>query len=135
MSTAPTSAAPTAPAPQSTAAKDACDGLTQIDASHDCQSGDSTIGNIIKAAVSILSYVIGAVAIVMVIIAGLKYSVSAGDSGRISSAKNTLVYALIGLAVAALAQILVHFVFDASVKASNGKAAYSPTSGQGVIAA
>ena len=108
-----------------TAASDACAGLTQIDPSHDCTSGDSSITNVIRAAVNILSYIIGAAAIVMVIVAGLKYSVSSGDSARISSAKNTLVYALIGLAIAALAQVLVHFVLTQSTKAANGKVSIS----------
>ena len=120
------SASPTAATPSGgTAASDACAGLTQIDPSHDCTSGDSSITNVIRAAVNILSYIIGAAAIVMVIVAGLKYSVSSGDSARISSAKNTLVYALIGLAIAALAQVLVHFVLTQSTKAANGKVSIS----------
>lgn len=104
-----------------TAVTDACAGLTQIDSSHDCSTGKSSVTSIVGVVVNILSYIIGIVAVIMVIIAGLKYVASNGDSGRISSAKNTLVYALVGLAVAALAQVLVHFVLTQSTKAANDK--------------
>lgn len=113
----------------STATNDACAGLTQIDPSHDCSptsTANSSISTIITAVVSILSYIIGAVAIVMIILAGFKYVTSAGDSNRVSSAKNTLVYALIGLAIAAFAQALVHFVLNQSMQAANGTAASLP---------
>ncbi|MEO7364524.1 MAG: pilin [Candidatus Saccharimonadales bacterium] len=95
----------------------ACAGLTQIDASQDCSTGGQNgLTGIVSAAVKILSYIVGIAAIIMVIVAGLKYIASGGDSGKISSAKNTLVYALIGLAIAALAQFLVHFVLSESTK-------------------
>jgi hypothetical protein len=98
---------------------DACKGLTQVDASQDCGTNGSGVGGIVKAIVGILSYIVGVAAVVMVILGGFKYVTSAGDSGRISSAKNTLVYALVGLAIAALAQFLVHFVLSASSDAAN----------------
>jgi hypothetical protein len=70
----------------------------------------SGVTNIINAIVSILSYVAGIAAIIMIILAGTKYITSGGDSGKVASAKSTLIYALVGLVVAALAQFLVHFV-------------------------
>lgn len=74
----------------------------------DC-TGDS-VTNVVAAVVQILSIVVGVAAVLVIIISGLKYVTSAGDSNKISSAKNTLVYALIGLAVAAFAQVLVRYV-------------------------
>lgn len=76
------------------------------------------VKNIVTAIVQILSVVVGIAAVIMIIISGLKYVTSGGDSGGISSAKTTLVYALVGLAVAALAQVLVHFVLS-TVSASD----------------
>ena len=99
---------------------DACAGLEQIDSKQGCSTSGSGVSSIVKAAVSILSYIVGVAAVIMVIVAGFKYVTSAGDSGRISSAKNTLVYALVGLAVAALAQVLVHLVLTDTTKAANG---------------
>jgi hypothetical protein len=69
-----------------------------------------TLEDVIGTIVNILSYVVGAVSIIMVVVSGFKYVTSNGDSNRVSSAKTTLVYALVGLAIAALAQFLVHFV-------------------------
>ena len=60
----------------------------------------------------------GVLAIIMVIVAGFKYIVSGGDSGKVGSAKNTLIYALVGIAIAVFAQFLVHFVINASNKAA-----------------
>jgi hypothetical protein len=66
----------------------------------------------IRAIVRVLAIIVGAVAVIMIVISGFKYITSGGDSGRIASAKQTLIYALVGLAVAALAQILVNIVID-----------------------
>ena len=108
------------PAPVSNTSA-ACDALHQLDPSHECgPKGDSGVSSIIKAVVSILSYIVGVAAVFMVILAGFKYVTSSGDSGRISSAKSTLVYALVGLAIAALAQVLVHLVLTDATKAANG---------------
>jgi hypothetical protein len=52
----------------------------------------------------------------MIIIGGLKYITSSGDSNNITSAKNTILYAIIGLVVVALAQFIVKFVLG---KATN----------------
>jgi hypothetical protein len=76
---------------------------------------DRGVENAIKTVVNILSIIVGVVAVIVVIYSGLKYITSGGDSGKIGNAKNTLIYALVGLIVAALAQVLVHFVlFQAS---------------------
>jgi hypothetical protein len=82
----------------------------------DCDG--SGVNNILSTVVSILSIVVGVAAIIMIIASGLKYVTSGGDSGKVASAKNTLIYALIGIAVAALAQFLVHFVLAQSSKAT-----------------
>lgn len=75
---------------------------------HDC--GGSGVTNVISAAVTILSIVIGAAAIIMILVSGMRYITSGGDSNKISTAKTTLIYALVGVIIAALAQALVHFV-------------------------
>ena len=79
----------------------------------DCSgSGISTLaGNV----TDIMSYIVGIIAIIMIIAAGLKYITSGGDSNAIASAKKTLIYALVGLAIAVLAQFLAHFVLNVSI--------------------
>ena len=75
---------------------------------------DDQVDSTIAAAVRILSYFVGVVAIIMIIMGGFKYITSGGDANNITNAKNTLLYALVGLAVAALAQVLVEFVLTAA---------------------
>ncbi len=58
----------------------------------------------------ILAVAVGIAAVIMVILGGLQYILAAGDSSRISSAKNTILYALIGVVVALLAQSIIVFV-------------------------
>lgn len=66
-------------------------------------------GILIKAT-NILSLVIGIAAVIMIMIGGILYALSSGDSSRINQAKNTILFALIGLAIAALAQSIIRFV-------------------------
>jgi len=89
---------------------DVCKGVELTGGSCDPTPGQPTVNSIIKDVVNILSFVVGVVAVIMVIVGGLKYITSGGDSNSVNSAKNTILYAVIGLVVVALAQIIVRFV-------------------------
>lgn len=69
---------------------------------------DSTITTIIN----LLSAIVGVVAVIMIIIAGLRFTASAGNPEAAKSARSTIMYAVIGLVVVALAQVIVHFVLN-----------------------
>jgi hypothetical protein len=69
-------------------------------------SGDG----IFKTVTNVLLFIIGAVAVIMLIIGGIRYTVSGGDSGAVTSAKNTILYAVVGIIVAILAFAIVNFV-------------------------
>lgn len=97
--------------------QDACEALKAIDATHGCGSQDTTISRIIRGIISVLSYLVGIVSVIMVIIAGFKYVTSGGDSGRVASAKTTLIYALVGLVIVALAQVIVSTVLKGTTGA------------------
>ena len=73
-------------------------------------SGDLT--NLIHTIINVLLFIIGAVAVVVIIIAGIQYVISGGDSGAVARAKNTLMYAIIGLIVAILAYAIVTWVYQ-----------------------
>lgn len=77
-----------------------------------CSDNGKGLNTIITAVLQILSVVVGLVAVIMIIIAGLRYITSAGDANGISSAKRTLIYSMVGLVVVALAQTIVHFVLS-----------------------
>ena len=67
-------------------------------------------GSIFTTIVNVLLFVIGAIAVIMLIIGGIRYTTSAGDSGNVTAAKNTIMYAIIGLVIAFLAFAVVNFV-------------------------
>ncbi len=69
-----------------------------------------TIGDRVSTVVNILLFVIGTVSVIMIIIGGLRYVLSNGDSTQVTNAKNTILYAVIGLVVALLAYAIVNFV-------------------------
>ena len=68
--------------------------------------------DIIQTIVRVLLFLIGAISVIMIIIGGFRYVVSQGDSGAVTSAKNTILYAVIGLVVAIFAWAIVDFVID-----------------------
>lgn len=75
------------------------------------------IQRIIRTVINIFSLVVGVVSVIMIIIGGLKYITSGGDSGNLSGAKNTILYAIIGLVIVALAQVIVRFVLERTTSA------------------
>jgi TRAP-type C4-dicarboxylate transport system permease small subunit len=70
------------------------------------------INNIVHTIVNLLSAVVGVVAVIMIIVGGLRYVTSGGNDTSVTSAKNTILYAVIGLVVVALAQIIVRFTLS-----------------------
>lgn len=74
-----------------------------------CDSSDDPLGNVL---VNILNTIIGIsslVAVIFIVVGGVQYITSAGDSSKTQKAKNTILYACIGLAVCALAFAIVNF--------------------------
>ena len=65
---------------------------------------------IFRTITNVLLFLIGAVSVIMLIIGGIRYTVSGGDSTAVTSAKNTILYAIIGIVVALLAYAVVNFV-------------------------
>lgn len=74
------------------------------------QDSGNSLNEYIKLAINVFSVVVGIIAVVMLIVGGLKYITSGGDSGNVTGAKNTILYAIIGLVIVALAQVIVQFV-------------------------
>jgi hypothetical protein len=92
----------------------------------DCSSTNvdsNSIGTLAANVVKIFSIIVGAVSVIMIIYGGFRYITSGGDSGRVGNAKNTLIYAIIGLLIVALAQLIVHFVLNQSNNIQNGTVA------------
>jgi hypothetical protein len=95
-----------------------CDinGQVGIDDGADCAKGNKVAdnlagqGGIFQTIVNILLFLVGAVAVIMLVIGGLRYVTSNGDQNAVTGAKNTIMYAIIGIVVAFLAYAAVNFV-------------------------
>jgi len=77
-------------------------------------TGNATerVNSTIRLVINVFSLVVGVISVIMIIIGGLKYITSGGESSNITGAKNTILYAIIGLVVVALAQVVVKFVLE-----------------------
>lgn len=84
----------------------------------DTNDAGSNVGDLITRVINIISLVVGAVAVIMIIVGGLRYITSGGESGGVTSAKNTIMYAIVGLVVVALAQVIVKFVVNRATPAT-----------------
>lgn len=81
--------------------------------SGDCSSGDDAttkINDLIRTIINLLSALVGIVAVIMIIVGGLRYITSGGNDSSVTGAKNTILYAVVGLVIVALAQVMVRFV-------------------------
>jgi hypothetical protein len=68
--------------------------------------------NLLIAGLSLALFLVGIVAVIMIIVGGLRYITSGGNDASVTSAKNTILYAIIGLVIVALAQVLVRFTLS-----------------------
>ena len=76
-----------------------------------CNAND--INGIIQMIINAIIFVIGIVAVVMIIIGGINYATSQGDPSKVKKGKDTILYGIIGLVVALLAYAIVNFVLGA----------------------
>jgi len=76
-------------------------------------SPQTNLTDVFKTVVNVLLFVIGAIAVIMLIVGGLRYVLSAGNSTAVTAAKNTILYAIIGLVVAFLAYAIINWVLGA----------------------
>jgi len=94
---------------------DAARGDDQTDCLVENANSACTDEPIFKTITNVLLFLIGAISVIMLIIGGIRYTISNGDSGAVTSAKNTILYAIIGLVVAILAYALVNFVITSFI--------------------
>jgi hypothetical protein len=65
-----------------------------------------TIGNV----VDLVSIIAGSVAVIMVIFGGIRFVISSGDAAKVASARQTVLYALVGLVVIVFSNAIIKFV-------------------------
>lgn len=85
-------------------------------------------GGIFAQITNVMLFIVGAISVIMIIIGGLRYVLSGGDSANVSAAKNTILYAIVGIIVALLAYAAVNFI---SGTFSEGGSFYGGSGGGG----
>lgn len=89
-----------------------------------CAGSETKAEDVVKNIISILFWIIGILAVIVIIYAGITFITAAGNPSKVAQAKTMIIYAVIGLAVAILAYAIVNFV----VGSSSGKGANSGSS-------
>jgi len=78
-----------------------------------CEGTDQT--PIFRTITNVLLFIIGAISVIMLIIGGIRYTTSNGDQQAVQNAKNTILYAIVGLVIAILAFAAINFVIGSFV--------------------
>ena len=83
----------------------------------DCSGGQSGTpnqlfgdGSIFQNITNAALFLIGAISVIMLIYGGIRYTISGGDTKNVTDAKNTILYAVVGIVVAIMAYAIVNFV-------------------------
>lgn len=69
-------------------------------------------GGMVTDIINIMLFVIGILCVIMIIYGGIRYTISGGASDKVKDAKNTILYAVVGLVIAIIAYALVNWVFN-----------------------
>lgn len=89
----------------------ACEGLGFGASNCSEPTAANNVDKVVGTVVDIFSWIVGLLAVIMIVLAGFKFVTAGGDSSKIASAKSNIIYALVGVAAVAAAQTLVVFVF------------------------
>jgi hypothetical protein len=91
-------------------------GAPDVCSDADAQKGNTGSNNpiidIIKAAITVLSFIIGIAAVIGLVVSGIRLMTASGDANAVASARSGVIYSLIGIAVVVLAQVLVALVLS-----------------------
>ena len=78
-----------------------------------CQARNrDNVNTLAQNVIGVLFFAVGTIAVIMIIVGGLKYVTANGDSSKITSAKNTILYSVVGLIVALSAYAIVRYVIN-----------------------
>lgn len=104
---------PAAHAAQSDASKQVCAGITSATGGNcDSDAAATTTNSLVNTLINVLSWIIAVISVFMIMFGGFKMITSAGDSSKVTSGRQTIIFALVGLVIVALAQTIVKFVLE-----------------------
>lgn len=87
----------------------ACNGNTSNPVCQNASDGERALSDQVRNITNALMFILGAIAVIVIVIGGIMYVVSAGDPGKAKTAKDTILYAVVGLIVALMAGAIVNF--------------------------
>ena len=96
--------------------------ITTLAADIDPVPGDNDLIGSVTGILNAVIAVLGIVAVIVIIIGGVSYMTSSGDAAKLQKAKNTIFYAILGLAIVALSPIISNFVINLVNSADTGDA-------------
>jgi cytochrome bd-type quinol oxidase subunit 2 len=99
------------------AANEACQGVGLATGSG-CSDNGTQVSSTLNTFINIFSAIVGIVAVIMIIIAGLQFITSGGNAQNVTKARSSLLYAIVGLIVVVSAQLIVHFVITQATTAA-----------------
>ena len=77
-------------------------------------------GGVLSTIINTMLFIIGFLSVVMLIFGGLRYIISGGNAAAVTAAKNTILYAIVGLIIAILAYAIVNFVIGSLTGTASG---------------
>lgn len=77
-------------------------------------------GGVITAITNTLLFIVGALAVIMIIVGGIRYATSGGNASSVTAAKNTVLYAIVGLIIAFLAFAAVNWILGSLTPGASG---------------
>lgn len=75
-----------------------------------CKSQGDNAASMVQIVINLLLYVLGIIAVIMIVVGGIRYTTSNGNASQIKEAKDTILYSVVGLIVAMLSFAIVNFV-------------------------
>lgn len=75
-----------------------------------CKATGDDIATLLGSVISLLLFIAGSAAVLVIVVGGIRYITSDGDPGAASKAKNTIIFALVGLVIAIMSYSIVNFV-------------------------
>lgn len=105
-------AAPVFAAAPNAAVSQACQGLSQLSSTGCATGGTHSVNQIVGQVVNVLSIIVGIAAVFVLIFAGFRFITGGSDPNTVKSAREMIIYAIVGIFIAAIAQLIVHFVLN-----------------------
>ncbi len=88
-------------------------GIIASDPESACNSKDDDLSTIVRTIINTVIFIVGILAVIMIILGGISYATSQGDSAKVKKGKDTILYGIVGLVICIFAYAIVQFVIRA----------------------